>query len=149
MANGIRPQDLYDILDEERDELVYKGALHLGIAVATDGGLIVPVIRDVGRLDLAAIAEALGARGVDDPSDARVGIKALERAKKRRGAQDVAERVLDRWDHRHLNTDVEEFRSAIPTSENLALEAGRRGEAGCHQRANARRVLRNRWLVLS
>jgi pyruvate/2-oxoglutarate dehydrogenase complex dihydrolipoamide acyltransferase (E2) component len=52
-------------LDEERDELVYKGAIHLGIAVATDGGLIVPVIRDaaaLGTRELALATDALARR---------------------------------------------------------------------------------------
>ena len=31
----------------------------------------------------------------------------------------VNERVVDRYDHRHLNYDIEEFRSLNPTSENL------------------------------
>jgi pyruvate dehydrogenase E2 component (dihydrolipoamide acetyltransferase) len=52
-------------LDEARDELVYKGKLHLGIAVAAPDGLIVPVIRDAAALstrDLALATEALARR---------------------------------------------------------------------------------------
>ncbi len=52
-------------LDEARDELVYKGKLHLGIAVAAPDGLIVPVIRDaaaLGTRDLALATEALARR---------------------------------------------------------------------------------------
>ncbi len=44
-------------LDEERGEIVYKKYYHLGLSVATDAGLVVPVIRDVDRktvLELAA-----------------------------------------------------------------------------------------------
>ena len=33
-------------------------AVHLGLAVATDGGLVVPVVHDAGALDLAGLAEA-------------------------------------------------------------------------------------------
>lgn len=38
----------------------------------------------------------------------------------------VHERVVDRYDHRHLNHDVEEFRSLNPTSENLVKVAWER-----------------------
>jgi 6-pyruvoyltetrahydropterin/6-carboxytetrahydropterin synthase len=33
----------------------------------------------------------------------------------------VEERVLDRFDHRNLNVDVEEFRTLNPTAENIAI----------------------------
>jgi pyruvate dehydrogenase E2 component (dihydrolipoamide acetyltransferase) len=52
-------------LDEERDELVYKGAIHLGVAVAAEGGLVVPVIRDaasLGTRELAIATDALARR---------------------------------------------------------------------------------------
>jgi pyruvate dehydrogenase E2 component (dihydrolipoamide acetyltransferase) len=52
-------------LDEARDELVYKGKLHLGIAVAAPDGLVVPVIRDAAALttrDLALATDALARR---------------------------------------------------------------------------------------
>jgi len=44
-------------LDEAAGEIVYKGYFHLGVAVDTEAGLIVPVIRDVdkkGLLELSA-----------------------------------------------------------------------------------------------
>lgn len=48
-------------LDETTGELVYKGAYNMGVAVATDAGLIVPVVKNADRkslFDLAAeIAE--------------------------------------------------------------------------------------------
>lgn len=34
----------------------------------------------------------------------------------------VEQEVLERFDHMHLNLDVEEFRSKIPTTENLCRE---------------------------
>jgi 2-oxoisovalerate dehydrogenase E2 component (dihydrolipoyl transacylase) len=43
--------------DEGRDEIVIKRAVHVGIAVNTDKGLLVPVLKDADQLDLAAIAE--------------------------------------------------------------------------------------------
>lgn len=43
--------------DDTTDEIVVKQAINLGIAVNTEKGLLVPVLRDADRLDLAAIAE--------------------------------------------------------------------------------------------
>jgi len=34
----------------------------------------------------------------------------------------VAERVLDKFDHKNLNLDTENFRTLVPTTENLCLE---------------------------
>ena len=34
----------------------------------------------------------------------------------------VAERVLDKFDHKNLNLDMENFRTQVPTTENLCLE---------------------------
>jgi len=46
--------------DEARDEIVVKQPIHLGIAVNTSQGLLVPVLRDASNLDLDAIAEQSG-----------------------------------------------------------------------------------------
>ncbi len=49
-------------------DLVYKNYYHVGIAVGTDKGLIVPVVRDADRLSIAEIEKAiadLGKRGRD------------------------------------------------------------------------------------
>jgi pyruvate dehydrogenase E2 component (dihydrolipoamide acetyltransferase)/2-oxoisovalerate dehydrogenase E2 component (dihydrolipoyl transacylase) len=43
-------------LDEEKGEIVLHDRYHIGVAVATPGGLIVPVVRDADRKDLAKIA---------------------------------------------------------------------------------------------
>ena len=41
--------------------------------------------------------------------------------------KDVIEReVLDAWDHRHLNLETEDFRHAVPTTENIAIAAWNR-----------------------
>ena len=40
-------------------DLVYKNYYHLGIAVGTDKGLVVPVVRDCDRLGLAGIEKAI------------------------------------------------------------------------------------------
>ncbi|MBP1156500.1 MULTISPECIES: dihydrolipoamide acetyltransferase family protein [unclassified Paenibacillus] len=54
------------MIDEEKQEIVYKKYYHIGIATDTDNGLIVPVIPDADRKSMWTIAEAikdLAARG--------------------------------------------------------------------------------------
>ncbi len=46
-------------IDEAASEIVYKHYLHIGIAVDTEQGLIVPVIRDVDRKSLLELAREL------------------------------------------------------------------------------------------
>jgi 2-oxoglutarate dehydrogenase E2 component (dihydrolipoamide succinyltransferase) len=41
------------------DEIVYHGAEHLGVAVDTEKGLLVPVIRDAGDLNIAGLARKI------------------------------------------------------------------------------------------
>ncbi len=48
-------------LDPAAGEMILKGYYHVGIAVATDRGLIVPVMRDVDRKPLLELARELGA----------------------------------------------------------------------------------------
>lgn len=43
-------------LDTENDEIVLKHYYHLGLAVATERGLLVPVIRDVDRKDVSQLS---------------------------------------------------------------------------------------------
>ena len=49
-------------IDDEREEIIRKGVVHLGVAVATDTGLLVPVIRDAARLPVAELARAIEAK---------------------------------------------------------------------------------------
>jgi pyruvate dehydrogenase E2 component (dihydrolipoamide acetyltransferase) len=54
---------LNSALDESTNELVYRNYFHIGIAAATDQGLMVPVVRDADRksiLEIAADIERLG-----------------------------------------------------------------------------------------
>jgi 2-oxoglutarate dehydrogenase E2 component (dihydrolipoamide succinyltransferase) len=44
-------------------DLVYKNYYHVGIAVGTDKGLIVPVVRDAEKLSIAEIEKAIAALG--------------------------------------------------------------------------------------
>lgn len=48
-------------IDETAGRVVYKDYVHIGIAVDTPQGLIVPVLRDVDKKDLAEIAKELAA----------------------------------------------------------------------------------------
>ena len=48
-------------LDEGAQELVLKQYYHLGVAVDTEQGLIVPVIRDVDQKSLLALSKEIGA----------------------------------------------------------------------------------------
>jgi 2-oxoglutarate dehydrogenase E2 component (dihydrolipoamide succinyltransferase) len=44
-------------------DIIYKNCYHLGVAVGTDKGLVVPVVRDCDRLDLAAIEKTIAGLG--------------------------------------------------------------------------------------
>jgi len=46
-------------IDVARNEIVYKDYVHIGIAVDTDRGLLVPVIRDVDRKNLRQLSREL------------------------------------------------------------------------------------------
>jgi 2-oxoisovalerate dehydrogenase E2 component (dihydrolipoyl transacylase) len=47
-------------LDEERSEIVLKRFYNLGLAVATNVGLVVPVVKDVDRKSLLEVAREVG-----------------------------------------------------------------------------------------
>ena len=47
-------------LTPEKDALIYKGYYHLGVAVDTPDGLVVPVIRDVDRKGVTELSQELG-----------------------------------------------------------------------------------------
>ena len=47
-------------LSEDGKSLVFKKYYHLGFAADTDGGLMVPVIRDADKMDVYELASALG-----------------------------------------------------------------------------------------
>jgi pyruvate dehydrogenase E2 component (dihydrolipoamide acetyltransferase) len=48
-------------LSPEKDALIYKRYYHLGIAVDTPDGLVVPVIRDVDRKGITELSQEMGA----------------------------------------------------------------------------------------
>ena len=43
------------------EEIVLHGSCHLGIATETEAGLLVPVVRDAGRMTISQLAEAIAA----------------------------------------------------------------------------------------
>jgi pyruvate dehydrogenase E2 component (dihydrolipoamide acetyltransferase) len=46
-------------VDQARNEIVYKKSIHVGVAVDTDRGLLVPVVRDVDRKGILELATEL------------------------------------------------------------------------------------------
>src|SRR5207249_11213006 len=46
-------------LDEVNEEIIYKEYYHIGIAVDTEAGLMVPVIHDVDKKDLVQVSKDL------------------------------------------------------------------------------------------
>ncbi len=46
-------------VDEQREEIVQYGAVHLGIATDTENGLMVPVIRDADRMNVVELGQAI------------------------------------------------------------------------------------------
>lgn len=46
-------------LDEAADEIVYHDAVHVGIAVATEDGLVVPVVHDANKLAFRALGDEI------------------------------------------------------------------------------------------
>jgi 2-oxoisovalerate dehydrogenase E2 component (dihydrolipoyl transacylase) len=69
-----RNPDINATWDDERQEIVVKGYVNLGIAAATPRGLMVPNIKDAHALTLAEIARAineLAARGAGGQERAR------------------------------------------------------------------------------
>jgi 2-oxoglutarate dehydrogenase E2 component (dihydrolipoamide succinyltransferase) len=45
------------------DDIIYKNHYDIGVAVGTEQGLVVPVLRDCDRMSLAEIEKAIGAYG--------------------------------------------------------------------------------------
>ena len=55
-------------------DIVYKNYYHIGVAVSTDRGLVVPVVRDADALSIAGIEKAIG----DLAKEARDGTLSIE-----------------------------------------------------------------------
>ena len=66
-------------LTPEKDALIYKSYYHLGIAVDTPEGLVVPVIRDVDRKGVTELSRELGAVSAK-ARDGKLGLADLQGA---------------------------------------------------------------------
>jgi 2-oxoisovalerate dehydrogenase E2 component (dihydrolipoyl transacylase) len=58
VAQGLRENPLLNASWAE-DKIILKKRIHVGVAVATDQGLVVPVVHDADRLAIAALAVAI------------------------------------------------------------------------------------------
>ncbi|MEM8628304.1 MAG: 2-oxoglutarate dehydrogenase complex dihydrolipoyllysine-residue succinyltransferase, partial [Pseudomonadota bacterium] len=58
-------------------DLVFKNYYHIGVAVGTDKGLVVPVVRDADMLSLAGVEKAIGDFGVK-ARDGKLGIADMQ-----------------------------------------------------------------------
>ncbi|MBB4304538.1 2-oxoglutarate dehydrogenase E2 component (dihydrolipoamide succinyltransferase) [Rhodobium orientis] len=58
-------------------DLVYKNYYHVGVAVGTDKGLVVPVVRDADRLSIAGIEQSIGDFG-RRARDGKLGIEDMQ-----------------------------------------------------------------------
>jgi 2-oxoglutarate dehydrogenase E2 component (dihydrolipoamide succinyltransferase) len=58
-------------------DLVYKNYYHIGIAVGTDKGLVVPVVRDADQLSIAGVEKAIAGLG-RKARDGKLGIEDLQ-----------------------------------------------------------------------
>ena len=58
-------------------DIVYKNYYHIGVAVGTDKGLVVPVVRDADRLSLAGIEQEIGNLG-KKARDGQLSIKDMQ-----------------------------------------------------------------------
>lgn len=59
------------------DELVYKNYYNIGVAVGTDAGLVVPVVRDADRLGFAELEKTINALGAK-ARDKKLGMDDLQ-----------------------------------------------------------------------
>ena len=58
VADALKKHPVFNTsLDEAAGEIIYKEYFHIGIAVDTEQGLIVPVLRDVDKKDIADALE--------------------------------------------------------------------------------------------
>ena len=61
VAHALRLHPMLNaVIDLEEDEIVYKQYVNLGVAVDTDRGLVVPVVRNIELMGIPQLAQALG-----------------------------------------------------------------------------------------
>ncbi len=60
VATALKAHPVFNTsLDEETDDIIYKEYYHISLAVDTDQGLIVPVLRDVDKKNLLALSKEM------------------------------------------------------------------------------------------
>jgi len=60
VAGALRQHPVFNTsLDETTDDVIYKEYYHIGLAVDTEQGLIVPVLRDVDKKDMLALSKEM------------------------------------------------------------------------------------------
>jgi 2-oxoglutarate dehydrogenase E2 component (dihydrolipoamide succinyltransferase) len=59
------------------DDIIYKNYYHIGVAVGTDKGLVVPVVREADRLSLAEIEQTIAGYG-KRARDGKLGIEDMQ-----------------------------------------------------------------------
>jgi 2-oxoglutarate dehydrogenase E2 component (dihydrolipoamide succinyltransferase) len=59
------------------NDIVYKNYAHIGVAVGTDKGLVVPVVRDADRMSIAEIEKEIGRLGVA-ARDGKLGVADMQ-----------------------------------------------------------------------
>jgi pyruvate dehydrogenase E2 component (dihydrolipoamide acetyltransferase) len=60
IANGLKKHPRANAsIDEANNAIIYKDYYHIGVAVDTEGGLIVPVLRDVDKKNLFELSQEL------------------------------------------------------------------------------------------
>ena len=117
IAQSLRLHPLINAsIDMEAEQIIYKEYVNIGVAVDTERGLVVPVIRDVDRMSIPAIAKALAdvaERGRAGPVHAR-----------RDARRDVHDQQHG-LDRRHLfDADHQSAERGHPADRPLAQAAG-------------------------
>jgi pyruvate dehydrogenase E2 component (dihydrolipoamide acetyltransferase) len=78
VAAGLKKHPIFNTsLDEGAGELVWKEYFHIGLAVDTEQGLIVPVVRDADKKNLLALSKELGELAVK-ARDRKVSLEELQ-----------------------------------------------------------------------
>ena len=119
--------------DDAAGEIVLKHYVNLGIAAATDRGLIVPNIKDADRLSLLELADAMAALTDDRPRRAHAAGRHV-----RRHVHDHQRRRVRR---RHRHADPEPGRVGHPR-----LRRGAPDAVGGRHAAPAERI-EPRWVT--
>ena len=78
VTNVLKKHPIFNTsLDEEAGEIIFKEYIHLGLAVDTDQGLIVPVIRDADKKDLLTLSKEVNELAART-RDRKVGLEELQ-----------------------------------------------------------------------